>query len=378
MLLLNLDKKYIIIVDFFFKGVFMDFAKLREKLLKNKIACVFLAFCSFIYGLVVRLILFLYKKNILKSNKAEARVVCIGNITAGGTGKTTAVLLAAQLLSKAGVKTAVISRGYKRDKKEKVKILFDNDMLNWQETGDEPYMMSQMLAEYKVPVAVSSNRYEAAKEILKEFKSEILLLDDGFQHHKLKRDANIVLVNARDPFGNGHLLPYGILREPISALKRADLVILTHSNLVDEKERLNLKEKIKSYKEDLEVLQAIHKPDYFYDVINRTKMKLEDIKGEVISFCGLGDPASFEQILKNLGLKINQTYRFKDHNAYTLDEIQSLSNFRKGLPLITTFKDYVKFPKGWQEILKNKVYILAINLEIKEGNETFLKVLKGK
>ena len=352
--------------------------KLREKMLKNKLGCAFLAICAFFYGIGARLHLFFYQKNIFKSNKVDARVVCIGNITAGGTGKTTAVLLAAQLLSKAGVKTAIISRGYKRDKKEKVKILFDNDLLNWQETGDEPYMMSQMLAEYKVPVAVSSDRYAAACEVIKEFKSEILLLDDGLQHHKLQRDANIILVNARDPFGNGHLLPYGILREPISALKRADLVILTHSNLVSEEERIKLKEKIKTYKDDLEVLQAIHKPDYFYDVINRSKMALEDIKGEVVSFCGLGDPASFEQILKNLGLKIKQTWRFKDHNAYTLQEIESLNSFRQGFPLITTFKDYVKFPQGWREILKDKIYILAINLEIKEGNDLFLKTLKGK
>lgn len=356
----------------------MDFVKLREKMLKNKIACVFLAFFSFFYGIGARLHFLLYKNNILKSKKAGARVVCIGNITSGGTGKTTAVLLAAKLLSKAGVKTAIISRGYKREGKEKVTILYDNDLLNWQEAGDEPYMMSQMLAEYKVPVAVSSNRYAAAKEVIKEFKSEILLLDDGFQHHKLKRDANIVLINARDPFGNGYMLPYGILREPISALKRADLVILTHSGLATEEEKIKIKQKIKSYKEDLKILEAIHKPDYFYDIVNRKKMALDDIKGEVVSFCGLGDPASFEQTLKNLGLKINQTYRYKDHNAYTLEEIKSLSSFRQGLPLITTFKDYVKFPQGWQEILKNKVYILAINLEIKEGNDIFLQTLKGK
>ena len=174
------------------------------------------------------------------------------------------------------------------------------------------------------------------------------------------------------------MLPYGILREPLSALKRADLVILTHSNLATPQEKEKIKQKVKHYNEDLEILEAIHKPDYFYDVINRNKMALSDIKGEVVSFCGLGDPASFEQILKNLGLKIKQTWRFKDHNAYTLDEIKSLAGFRKGLPLITTFKDYVKFPKGWQEIIKNKIYILAINLEVKEGNATFLKVLKGK
>ena len=356
----------------------MDFVKLREKMLKSKMGRLFLAFCALIYGLIVRLVLLGYKKGFLKSDKAQARVVCIGNITAGGTGKTTAVMLAAQLLSKAGIKTAIISRGYKRDKKEKVKVLYDNDLLNWQETGDEPYMMSQLLAEYKVPVAVSSQRYEAAKEVIKEFKSEILLLDDGLQHHKLKRDANIVLINARDPFGNGKMLPYGILREPLSALKRADLVILTHSNLATPQEKEKIKQKIKSYKEDLEILQAVHKPAYFYDIVNRTKMPLEDIKGEVVSFCGLGDPISFEQTLKNLGLKIKQTWRFKDHNAYTLEEMESLKSFRNNLPLITTFKDYVKLPKGWQEILKDKIYILAINLEIKEGNETFLKVLKGK
>ena len=108
------------------------------------------------------------------------------------------------------------------------------------------------------------------------------------------------------------------------------------------------------------------------------KMALDDIKGEVVSFCGLGDPASFEQILKNLGLKIKQTWRFKDHNAYTLQEIDSLNSFRQGLPLITTFKDYVKFPKGWREILKDKIYILAICLEVKEGNDLFLEILKGK
>lgn len=356
----------------------MDYAKLREKMLKYKISRYFLAFCAFVYGLGIKLNLLAYKKNFFKAKKVKARVVCIGNITAGGTGKTTAVLLAAKLLSKEGIKTAIISRGYRRNKKEKVKVLFDNDLLNWQETGDEPYMMSQLLAEYKVPVAVSSSRYEAAQEVLKEFKSKILLLDDGFQHHKLKRDANIVLVNARDPFGNGKLLPYGILREPMSALKRASLVILTHSDFATEEEKENIKKEIKTYNKKLEVLQAIHKPAYYYDVVNRTKMALDDIKGEVVSFCGLGDPISFEKTLTKLGLKIKQTWRFKDHNAYTLQEIKSLASFRNNLPLITTFKDYVKMPKGWQEILKDKIYILAINLEIKEGNETFLEVLKGK
>ena len=197
----------------------MDFIKLREKLLNNTAGRLLLAFAAFIYGLGVKFVLLAYKKGWRAQKAVNSRVVCIGNITAGGTGKTTAVLLCASKLSKAGIRTAVVSRGYKRSaKKDEVVVLFDKDLLNWRESGDEPYMMSQLLADDKVPVVVSSDRYAAASQAVKEFRSQVILLDDGMQHHRLKRDANVVLIDAVNPFGGGGVLACGPCGRALSLL----------------------------------------------------------------------------------------------------------------------------------------------------------------
>jgi len=355
----------------------MDLVKLREKFLKSYFGSFVLACAAFVYGLGVRLILSLYKNGWLKTKSVNTRVVCIGNITSGGTGKTTAVMLAAQKLSKGGIRTAIVSRGYKRSKKKnEVVVLFDKDMLNWQETGDEPYMMSQLLAEYKVPVVVSSDRYAAANEALKEFRSQVILLDDGMQHHRLKRDANIVLLDAQNPFGGEALLPYGTLREPLSALKRANLFVITHSDLVGFREKEDIKDKIRLINDEAEIVEAVHKPDYFFDVIERKKLPLSGLKGEAVAFSAIGDPASFEQTLRNIGLELKQIWRFPDHSTYTLEQIETFASLRGDLPLITTFKDYVKLPEGWQDIVKKNIYILAVDMEIQNGElNKFMDIL---
>lgn len=351
----------------------MDFIGLREKLLNNSAGRLFLAFAAFIYGLSVKFVLFAYEKGWRKQKGVNSRVVCIGNITAGGTGKTTAVLLCASKLSKAGVRTAVVSRGYKRtEKKNEVVVLFDKDLLNWKESGDEPYMMSQLLAEDKVPVVVSSDRHSAASEAVKEFRSQVILLDDGMQHHRLRRAANIVLIDAVNPFGGEELLPLGTLREPMTALKRASLVIITHSDLVSAREREDIKDHIRLINDEIEILEAIHKPDYYFDVNTKKKIPLKDLKGGAVAFSAIGDHSSFEQTLKNLGLDLKQTWRFPDHSSYTLEQMETFASSRGPLPLITTFKDYVKFPEGWQDIIKDRLYILAINMEILNGEENKL------
>ena len=351
----------------------MDFAKLREKLLSNAAGRLFLSVAAFIYGLGVKAVLWAYKKEWLKQKGVNSRVVCIGNITAGGTGKTTAVLLCAEKLSRADVRTAIVSRGYKRSKKKnEVVVLFDKDMLNWEGSGDEPYMMSQMLAEYLVPVVVSSDRHAAASEAVKQFRSQVVLLDDGMQHHRLRRDANIVLIDAVNPFGGEKLLPLGTLREPMSALKRASLVVITHSNLVDERVREEIKDHIRLINDEIDIIEAIHKPDYFFDVNTKKKLALDDLKGPAVAFSAIGDHSSFEQTLKNLGLDLKQTWRFPDHSTYTMEQMETFASSRGNLPLITTFKDYVKFPHGWQDVLKDRLYILAINMEIQNGEENKL------
>ena len=184
----------------------MDFIKLREKLLNNAAGRVFLAFAAFVYGLGVKFVLLSYKKGWLARKAVNSRVVCIGNITAGGTGKTTAVLLCAAKLSEAGIRTAVVSRGYKRSaKKDEVVVLFDKDLLNWRESGDEPYMMSQLLAEYKVPVVVGSDRYAAASQALTEEQLALIRTymsfgEDGLTIGKSGNPLTFRVVNDRLAF----------------------------------------------------------------------------------------------------------------------------------------------------------------------------------
>lgn len=355
----------------------MGLENIRTKILKYKVGRFILKACSCIYLIAVKFNLFLYKIKIKKQKSVDSFVVCIGNITAGGTGKTPTVLLCARILAEMGLRVAVISRGYKRPKKgQEVVVLYDQKSLDWQNAGDEPYMMNLLLKDKQVPVIVSKSRYKAAKRAQEEFKSQVILLDDGFQHHKLKRDRNIVLLDAQNPFGGG-LLPYGNLREPLTALERADLLFLTHSNLVSESKLASIKKQIKHYNPSLPVLEAVHKPKNYFDLIKNEVAPLDAIKGSAVCFCALGDPKSFETTLKKLGVNLKQTWRYADHKKYTLDDIKNIASLRGNLPIITTFKDYVKLPAGWQEYIKDNFYMLEIEMSLNgDGLETLRDVIE--
>lgn len=348
----------------------MDLLHLKEKLAQNIFGRGFLWTASKLYGAGVWLNQSAYANGWKKVKSVNARVVCIGNITAGGTGKTTAVLLAATLLAKAGVRVAIVSRGYKRRQKtDKPVVLFDNPDADWRSAGDEPFMMSRVLSQYKVPIVISPNRCEAATEALRRFKSQLILLDDGMQHHALHRDANIVLVDAKNPFGNGELLPYGILREPLAALKRAALVVLTHCEQVAPQELEQIKQVIREQNESVQILESVHQPEYYMDICQAKQVALEDIKGPVACFSALGNPESFENTLTGLGLTLKQKWRFADHQHYTEENLRTFEQTRGGLPLITTFKDFVKFPDNWREILPKDVYVLSVNLKLRGGEQ---------
>ena len=354
----------------------MGLENIRKQILKYKIGRFVLKACSFVYLVAVKLNLLLYKLKIKKQKSVDSFVVCIGNITAGGTGKTPTVLLCARLLAEMGIRVSVVSRGYKRPKEgQEVVVLYDQKSLDWQNAGDEPYMMNLLLKDKQVPVIVSKSRYKAAKCAKEEFKSQVILLDDGFQHHKLKRDRNIVLLDAQNPFGGG-LLPYGNLREPLTALERADFLLLTHSDLVSESKLANIRKQIKRYNPSLPVVEAVHKPKNYFNLITNEVVSLDAIKGSAACFCALGDPKSFETTLKNLGLKLKQTWRYSDHKKYTIDDIKNMASLRGDLPLITTFKDYVKLPAGWQEYITDNFYMLEIEMHLNnEGIEDLKEII---
>ena len=343
----------------------MDLQRAKDKMNKNFLGRAVLFALSKVYGWAEAANRAAYRKGWRKAEHINTRVVCVGNITAGGTGKTTAVLLAAATLAKQGVRVAVVSRGYKRHAKgSEPVILTEKSEVDWHEVGDEPFMMSRLLKNYNVPIVISANRVRACYKAVVRFKSKVILLDDGMQHHKLYRDANIVLVDAKNPFGNGHLLPYGILREPVTSLERASLILLTHTEQVSEADLHALKEQIRSYNAKAEILQSIHEPQYYMDVFTGTQLPLSALKGGAACFCALGHPETFENTLSGIGINLKQKWRFADHHHYTEGDLQTLADTRGGLPLITTFKDWVKFPSRWREILEKDVYVLAVHLKI--------------
>ncbi|WP_424244814.1 tetraacyldisaccharide 4'-kinase [Elusimicrobium posterum] len=351
----------------------MDFEKLRDSMKENVLGRGVLWCASKGYGLGAAANKFFFDNGWRKSNSVNTRVVCIGNITAGGTGKTTAVLLAARTLAENGIRTAIVSRGYKRETKHKDPVvLFDDELENtWSAAGDEPFMMSRALADVKVPIVIHENRYLAAQEALKRFKSQVILLDDGYQHFRLKRDANIVLIDARNPFGGGELLPLGQLREPLEGLQRASLIMITHSNHVDMRKREDIKDTIRLYNEDVEIVEAIHKPEHFFDICNSKKLNLKDLKGDVGAFSAIGEPGGFEDTLRHLGLKPVKIWRYPDHRKYTEEDLRTFVDLGGEQPLITTFKDFVKFPENWRDVLKKNVYVLSVNMEIQGGEKPF-------
>lgn len=348
----------------------MDLVKIKENLESNWLGRGVLLAASKLYGVGVRLNRACYENGWKMVTHVNSRVVCIGNITAGGTGKTTAVLLAATTLAKAGVRVAIVSRGYKRQQKTQGPVvLFDNPDIDWRSAGDEPFMMSRILSQYKVPVVIAPDRVQAATEALRRFKSQIVLLDDGLQHHRLHRDANIILIDAKNPFGNKQLLPYGILREPMTALKRASLVVLTHCEQVSQRQLEDIKDQIREYNDSVEIIESKHEPEYYFDICKTQKKDLTDIKGPAVCVSALGHPETFENTLSGLGLELKQKWRFPDHHYYTEENLRTFEDTRNGLPLITTFKDFVKFPDNWRDILTREVYVLSVRLKILGGEK---------
>lgn len=352
----------------------MDWLAVKENLEQNMLGRGLLKAASKVYGMGAWMHRYLYETGWKQAQGVNSRVVCIGNLTAGGTGKTTTVLLAATTLAQQGTRVAIVSRGYKRQQKTGGPvILFDNPDADWRLAGDEPFMMSRVLSQYQVPIVIANKRVEAANEALRRFKSQIVLLDDGLQHFSLKRDVNIVLVDAKNPFGNKELLPYGVLREPLTGLKRANLVILTHCDQVEPYELETIKKEIACYNDTVDILESEHRPEYYVNICTTQQIPLSQIKGPVACFCALGHPETFERTLKDLGLLLRQKWRFPDHQFYTEDNLRTFEETRGNLPLITTFKDFVKFPDNWRDILTKDVYVLSVNLHIRGGEAEFKK-----
>ena len=218
---------------------------------------------SAIYGAAQKLRASCYRQNLFRSQALPCRVISIGNLTVGGTGKTPMTIYLARNLQQSGKSVVVISRGYKGAAESGGGIVSDgrNLLLDADQAGDEPYLMACRLP--GIPVVVGKNRFEAGMLAVREFQPEIIVLDDAYQHLKLKRDINIILLDHDRPFGNSHLLPRGILREPKAALMRASACILTRSPQAADQEVSDKRSEIKSVLPEIPVFRSFHDPNFY-------------------------------------------------------------------------------------------------------------------
>ena len=359
----------------------MSWAQRRAALQKNAAGRFFLGICAFLYGAAVGARSLLYASGLFKRRKLDAKVICIGNLAAGGTGKTPAVMLAAHTLRQRNHNVAIVSRGYGRvPKGEDVMVLLDDSAPAWSECGDEPWMMRNALQGQGIPILVSPDKILAGLKAVTYYHAKVVVLDDGFQHLRLQRDLDVLMVNAMEPFGGGKLLPLGDLREPLSAVRRAGMIVLTHVDLAAPEQIQEAKDRIRAINPGISILESVHKADFFLDIRKQKKYPLEHLQGrDLVALSGLADPAPFEGQLALLGGKIVQRWRFPDHHPYTLAELQSIENARRGLStdaaLVTTSKDFPRLPPGWQDILQSEVYVLSITLEIVKGKNIWIETL---
>ena len=324
-----------------------------------------LFFISLIYGMVVRLRTRAYGWGVLRTKELPMPVISVGNITLGGTGKTPATINVAGILLKHGRRPVVLSRGYGRSDRSAVLVVSDGNarVLDPVSGGDEPVLIARRHP--GVPVLAGADRYHSGKAAIERFRPDVAILDDGFQHMGLKRDLNIVLIDAADPFGSCRLFPAGILREPLTALKRADIVLITRSDRTENVGRL--KEIIGQFT-GAPIFTARYLPRDLVDVSTGETRPLDFLRGKpVFAFAGIARPDSFISLLGTLGASVTGTAVYSDHYTYTRSDLAGLirqAGEHNSSLLATTEKDGVRL----KDMAPGGIWAVRVDLEIVENS----------
>lgn len=308
---------------------------------------------SRLYGAIVNARNTLYKNGVFKTASLEVPVISIGNMTVGGTGKTPLVAFVSEILAEAGEKVCILTRGYGRKNPKQRILVSDGEKIltDAKSAGDEPFELATKLLG-KAIVLADANRAEAGAWAREKFGITAFVLDDAFQHLPVKRDLDIVCIDATNPFGNKKLLPSGILREPLENLKRADAIVITRANLA--KTVLELTAEIEKYNSDCPIFIAENKisglinlEDFFAKPSNlRQATKCEPpISAGFLAFCALGNPNNFFGQLRQENYNLVATHIFPDHLFYTQRDVATIikkANESGAEILATTAKDAVK------------------------------------
>lgn len=299
------------------------------------------------------------------SKKSLARAACpvisIGNITTGGTGKTPMTVLIAARLFARNRKVAILLRGYKASRADDSDSKKSPERTKWASHSDEALLLKRRCPQ--AVVLANPDRTEAAHRAVAE-GADVIVLDDGFQHRKLARDLDIVLIDATTPFGHGYVLPRGLLREPASSLRRADLIVLTRSNEIDQATRNVLLGTLRRVSGGKPIVEASHQSAGLMDIKGRPA-GIDDCSGvQAVIFAGIGNFDSFRRSVEKSGVRVLAAYQYPDHHAYSDVEIQGLQDVAAQLEanaVITTEKDAVKLVGRWNETAGR---LLVVQLEI--------------
>ncbi len=301
------------------------------------------------YGLGVRTVRWLYENKVLARKRLPYPVISVGNLTWGGSGKTPFVEYLARKIGTHRRVPLVLTRGYSHD-----------EVLELQ---------------HHLPAAVigaGKNRAKAAERVKKEKRHvDIALLDDGLQHQALERDVDIVVVNSLNPFGNGKLIPRGILREPLAVLNRAAIIVLTHVNLVSPEDLKALKEKIRVFAPQAQLVETFMEVLFLYRAKTRVRTPLEKMAGKrVATFAAVGTPRSFQLVLQRFHLKTVRNFEFLDHHEYLQEELLKIKEVAQSAgaeEILTTEKDFYRS----RELITNTLnpLVLAARLRVVSGEE---------
>ena len=332
-----------------------------------------------LYGAVISIRNLCYTSGFIKQKKLPCSVISVGNIVAGGTGKTPAVAAIARLLQKDAYKVGLLLRGYKGKSKNKVTIVSDGEkqLCSREVCGDEADMLARQLP--NIPVVVGRQRYLTGKTILERSACDVLILDDGFQHRQLSRDLDILTIDATHPFGTGKMLPIGTLREPKSSIQRADLILLTRTDMPDI-DMAKIKAELDRIAPNTPILESVHEPTslYFFNQQGENMSLGVDYltNKRILAVCGIGNPEAFVSTLQKYNPETVELIAFADHHVYTVSDLENIKqkmHLYEADYIVITQKDEQKIASLSPDL---PIFVLGIELVITAGIEVLLQVLQ--
>jgi len=315
-----------------------------------------------------------YRWRLLRTGRLPATVVSVGNLTLGGSGKTPTVELVVRTLQELGAQPAVVSRGYGRSSRG-VRVVADREAVRAaaRVSGDEPLLLAERLP--GVPVVVGENRHEAGRVAVEQLAATALVLDDGFQHRTLAKDLEIVVVQGREPWGNARVFPRGMLREPLSALRRAHLVLVTNPPEPSRVEAVT--ETVRRYNPRAPVLSARYALESAIETRASRRVPIAELAGRrLLAFAGLGSPQGFADTLDAIGIRRVGFVELPDHHWFTARDVEELTRDARASGaqgLVTTEKDWVRIRALAPPTLP--LWVLPVRLALDSGREVWQQAL---